>query len=608
MIKDNIFQTTKVAILTITLFLFPFFFLPTTQEYFVTNKMYLLAITSLILLSISTFELLKTGRIKLPKSLLDLFILLFIASFLTSILISSPNKIEAILMPNFGLLSLLSLYILTIYLSRSQIIILPIISLSSILLSLITIIFFFHPFKNINLPLYLQFLRNESFTPVGNLLDLVILLGFFALSHVTKLLVSTIAEKQSLKEVLGTVLAFSINIVAIMLILIKLNSVGIGPLPPFRLSWFAALETLKNPLTAIFGVGIDNFASLFTRVKDLGYNQTSLWQIQSFNVARSTFLHVFTEAGLFGFISFILLVGMLVKKAFQKHPIMLLLASYPLIVFSFFPPSLPVFFLLFLFLATIEESKTYQFTLGRSLRVIGVFLLIALTFAFFLLAKTYLAEYNFKQSLNAIVQNDLKKSYEEQKKAVTINPYIERYRLNFSNTNITIANTLATQKENISKEDRETIGKAIQAAIAEGKAAVRLNPQKASNWYNIATIYNNLISAVQNADAWTISSYQRAIVLDPQNPSLRLELGRVYYTRNNFDEAKKYFEQAVSLKPDWPNAYYNLAWSNFQKGDPEKAIESMQIVLKLVDPKKAITDYEKAKKDLESFKKIPTKE
>ena len=49
----------------------------------------------------------------------------------------------------------------------------------SIILSLITIIFFFQPFKNISLPQNLIFLKNPGFTPLGNQLDLAIFLGFF---------------------------------------------------------------------------------------------------------------------------------------------------------------------------------------------------------------------------------------------------------------------------------------------------------------------------------------------------------------------------------------------------------------------------------------------
>ncbi len=161
----------------------------------------------------------------------------------------------------------------------------------------------------------------------------------------------------------------------------------------------------------------------------------------------------------------------------------------------------------------------------------------------------------------------------------------------------------------LSEQDRQNISQAIQAAIAEGKAAISLNPQKAQNWENLAQIYRNIINTAQGADVWTISSYQRAIVADPQNPVYRLNLGGVYYSLGNFEEASKIFEQAVILKPDWPNAYYNLAWANFQKQKYQEAVSAMENVIRLLDPKKDKNDYEKAKKELEEFKKkLPQEE
>ena len=71
-------------------------------------------------------------------------------------------------------------------------------------------------------------------------------------------------------------------------------------MPPFRISWYAAVETLKKPLSALFGVGVSQFSTMFTAVKDSQYNNSPLWQIQSFGVARSTVLHIMTETGVFG--------------------------------------------------------------------------------------------------------------------------------------------------------------------------------------------------------------------------------------------------------------------------------------------------------------------
>ena len=121
-------------------------------------------------------------------------------------------------------------------------------------------------------------------------------------------------------------------------------------LPPFRLSWFAALEILKNPQTAIIGIGPDNFSAIFTRVKDFAYNQSPLWQINSFNVSRSAILQIFTETGIFGLLAFGLLVVYAIKQILRvghARPLHFILFIYLIVCFFVFSPSLIVWFLFF---------------------------------------------------------------------------------------------------------------------------------------------------------------------------------------------------------------------------------------------------------------------
>lgn len=402
-------------------------------------------------------------------------------------------------------------------------------------------------------------------------------------------------------------------------------------MPPFRLSWFAVLEVLKTPSSALMGIGLDNFSSVFTRVKDLAYNQSPLWQINAFNVSRSAVLQIFTETGVFGLLAFGLLVFSVFKQLIQvghARPLQLIsLFVYLIICLLIFPSSLIVWFLFFVVLSGADTkffavfgfpSKNFGIEPAAEIDLknltpiyfgiaIVSFLLIA-TSGYFL-GRSYASEYYFKKSIDGVVANNAKQVYDNQRQAVIFNPYIERFRSNFAQTNLLIANNLAQKDpKNITEQDRQTITQAIQAAIAEGKAVVSLNSQKADGWQNLASIYLNVINAAQGADVWTISSYQRAILADPQNPTYRVGLGGVYYSLKKYDDALKFFEQAISLKPDWPNANYNYAWANFQKENYSQAVNALQNVLNLLDPKLNKADYEKVQKELSEFKKMLPKE
>ena len=89
----------------------------------------------------------------------------------------------------------------------------------------------------------------------------------------------------------------------------------------------------------------------------------------------------------------------------------------------------------------------------------------------------------------------------------------------------------------------------------------------------------------------------------------RLNLGGIYYSLGSYDEALKFFEQAVILKPDWANANYNFAWASYQKGNYQQAVNAIQNAITLIDPQKDRTDFEKAQTELEMFKtKLPKQE
>ena len=631
-------RTIHYFLLTI-IFIFPFFFLPITQEFFLTGKLYFLGFFSLFLLLISLIQFINSKKLTWRSTPIDTPIFLFIVALALSILFSSPNKIAALVNPNFGLAAIIFLTIIYFYLSRKmnkELTFMTILSYSGFLLSLLTIVFFFQPFKNTSLPQSLQFLKNPAFTPVGSFLDLAFILGFFLIHGLTRIFKDKETQVNSNKNIIHYSLLI-INLTALSLTLYSLlkpvltNFNQFQPfstnLPPFRLSWYAAIEILKKIDTAIFGVGIDNFSSIFTQVKDLAYNQSSLWQINSFSLSRSTILHILTETGLFGLLAFILLLFQAFKLAFVQKDL-LPLFGYSLFIIAFFPPSLIVWFLFFIVLSQLStkalESSHQNLSEINLAAFPPVYLGIsAVSFLFiiiggYFLGRSYLSEYYFKKGLDGVAKNDARQAYDNIRQAIVLNPFIERYRISFSQLNLLIAEGIAAKANQpqgkdkkpyqLTEQDRQNITQAIQTAISESKAAVTLNPQKALHWENLAGIYRNIIGTAQGADVWTVSAFQRAIVADPQNPIYRLNLGGIYYSLGNFEEAARLFEQTVSLKPDWANAHYNLAWADYQRQNYQRAVAEMQNAIALLNPQKDKTDLEKAQKELEEFKKKLPKE
>lgn len=620
----NIFGKITSFFIYSLIFLFPIFFLNFTQEYYLTSKFYLLGFGLLIILATITIDFLIHKKLSWKKSSFDNVVFLFLFANLITLVLIVPNKIDSLMYTTTGLAMIA--FLTMFYFAVSNVLkhkerkgLLNILNWSSVILSVIAIVFFFDPFKNVNLPVALQFLKNPAFTPMGNQLDLMIYIGFFAILLIGKLISrnNQNQEAKSLKKEMFSLISIFLSVVAISLTGYSLFKTGFS-LPPFSVTWYAAIETLKSPLTLLFGVGQGNFINLFTLIKPSDYNQTAYWNL-NFSQGSSFILQLWTETGLLGLFAFASMLYMVFKKAFRNFKVdksekgAYFAVIYLIIIFIFLPVSVSALFLLFVMLTQFTEDEIDVDAHFDTSKVLPLyFTSAALAIAFigltgFFLSKAYTAEYYFKKSLDGYTANDVTSFYENQRLAVITNPYGEKYRLAFSQTNLLIANNLASKKaDQITDADRQTITQAIQSGIDEAKAVVSLNPGKASNWENLALIYRNILNVAQGADAWTISAYQRAIIADPNNPILRLNLGGVYFSLQNYDEAINLFKQSISLKPDWPNAHYNLANAYFQKKDYQNSASEMQNTLTLLDPKS--DDYKKAQQELDKIKELLPKE
>lgn len=624
--KSSFFNLTVNILVTGFLFLFPIFFLPITREFLIYSKFFLLVFFVIALFFVSLSKFVLTKKMTWTSNPALQSFLLIILAFILSIVLASPNKIQAVFRPQYGLVMILGMMAYYLYASyffkKAKVNPVVTLSVSGLIASLIAMVMLVDPFKNVNLPAFWGFLKNTSFNTVGSSIDLLSFLVFVLVGAGLYMFRLKRNHGHRHEDNKGIMVMLSVVIGAIVLAMaFSLFSIAQSILtsgaqviiPPFNLSWYAAIEVLKSPLTAVFGVGVDNFSVIFTKVRDINYNVSSLWQVNSFSTSRSAVLHILTELGLLGLTGFAILFFSIYRKLGKVRMEYAGLFITSAVLLLLLPPSIMSFFMFFTALALVvadlrneEKYEEYEVDLTRlvpahiGLSVVG-FLFIGTSIYF--IGKNFLAEVYFKRSIDAISANSLQQLYDNQRKAVEYNPYNEEFRRNFSQTNLLVANNIAAKgAEQITDADRQTIAQTLQIAISEAKSAVALNPGRVTNWQNLATVYRQILNAVQQAPLWTISSYQQAILLDSYNPTLRLELGSVYYLLQQYDQAQRLFEQAVSLKPDWANAHYNLAWAYYQKEMYGQAVQQMQIVTDLLDPSRAEEDYKRAHQDLEMMR------
>lgn len=610
----------------------PLFFAPLTAEFFVTAKAYLLVFGSLAVLILVALRIFVTGKMYTVKTAFSYILLTFLLVRGVSTYFASPNRVQALfsLPTGFMLFAGLTLmYFLITYIAgtqREKIPLFTAFSIGTFVAALTTIFFYFKPLAGVSMPQNWTFLQGQ-FSPMGNGLDSLLLLGFglvllimFSMHSIKKG-----NHKAILTNLVGVgVVAIALLIIAVLMFQPKDPQSSLK-LPPFSISWYSALETLKSPKSAVIGVGVDNFDALFTLAKPATYNATELWTL-NFALARSTILHIWAESGLLGLIA-ILMLGIYAIREINglrahKDPqanLYTVAGVYVGLMVLFMPPSFMSLFISFVYLAALaqqgmehEHQPVKEHDLHAHMPIymgISLVILVGAIGASYYAGRLYAAEVYFKRSIDAIRTNNGQEVYQNLKRAVELQPRNERFRAQFAQINLLLANNIARRSQDgvkagekaaeISDKDRQAIAQFIQQAIAEGKALVALNPERAGNWNTLAVIYRNITNVAEGAQAWTIASYQEAIRRDANNPQLRLNLGGVYYSAQQYPQAIQHFQQAVALKPNWANAHYNLAWALYQNKQYVEASAVMKNVLQLIDKKSQ--DYKAAQENLALF-------
>lgn len=591
----------SLSLLSILVFLVPVFFTTLTPDFYATNKEGLLFVFVPLLLMLWALSTIKNKKITLTLNKLNLGVLLFASSFVISTLLQSANKIESLTSSTgTGVIIALILLYFTVsnLVTKKEQITYPLIAAGGLLGILFAMQYF-----GLNQKLFpYEFIKDKVWTPAGTLIGLGIVLATVLPLAIEEGLTNS---KNMIRSLFGWISTVVLSL-GLVLVIIALFKDGKPVLLPYSAAWSITIDSLRNLKNAVFGIGPGHFVDSFTQSKPLELNNGDLWAVR-FGASSSYLLQLLTEVGLIGFISYLLIAVNVLKAARFNYSYATFISLLILFIASIFlPTTILVLFITFVLLGLFSKKIQKNEISEQSVilpRIFTIFATLVLIVTYWFAWRWYRAETYFMQSLYAATQNKGVDTYNAQIKAIQLNPYSDRFRVSYSQTNMALAAAVA-QKGNLSDQDRTDISTLIQQAIREAKLATSLDPNKASNWENLALIYRNLINATDGADQWSVASYNQAVRLDPLNPALRLNLGGVFFNLKNYDGAIQQFTLAVNLKPNWANAHYNLSAAYKEKGNFQEAFKEMQNTLALVDPNS--NDFTKATEELEELrKKLP---
>lgn len=406
---------------------------------------------------------------------------------------------------------------------------------------------------------------------------------------------------------------------------------------PFATSWKISVSAFRD--SPFWGTGPATYIFNFTNYKPVEFNSTKFWNLR-FDSAFNEYFQVLATLGGIGLLALLSLTALFISAAYkiisqaihlrgeemqlhlggEKVPLAIAGMVFFLLL-ALHASTLPVWVIGIFILASFlvvnlksglgeERSGSSDFK-GTFLRIAGfsgeaatetirvdalpgvllTITLAGLLFAGFFVGKLTLADYHHRLALNAISGNQGIVAYNELVAAEKLNPKNDLYRVDLAQVNFALANAIASAKGptesspsgSLSDQDKQNIQVLLQQSIDEGRIATNLSPRSSINWEILALLYRQIAGVAQNALVFSLDSYGRAIFQDPLNPVLRVNVGGVYYAIKNYDLAIRFFTDAINLKSDYANAYYNLSVALKDKGDLANAQAAAEKLLTLLD-------------------------
>jgi len=249
--------------------------------------------------------------------------------------------------------------------------------------------------------------------------------------------------------------------------------------------------------------------------------------------------------------------------------------------------ALQVAFWLFLALSVVSfqlPSREFRFSFKKFLvfAVLAKALLLLLLFflgvAVFFGARFYAADMNYLSSLKT-PSSKATQRIELAARAVELNPWQAEYRMFLSRLYLGRAVRELGKPEQV--QDQEQISKDVKFAIAYSRGdtigsqrivgATELSKNRVATWETLGAVYRDITFA-PGALEWGIRSFKVALSLEPANPVLYTELGKLQVAKEEFEEARKQFEAALAFKPDYIEADLELALLKEKEGDVAGAL------------------------------------
>ncbi len=361
-----------------------------------------------------------------------------------------------------------------------------------------------------------------------------------------------------------------------------------------------ALEAIKhNPF---FGTGPNTFVHNWALWQPKEVVLSQYWNID-FNNGFSSLMTFAATVGIVGILSWLLFLGVLIKRSAKSFRnmfnstssnyftfITFITAIYSWFTIIFYTPSIVIFSIAFVssgiligLMVQAQLIKVREFSFLGDPRhsffsILGIMCLMVLTLA---TAYVYtekfisIAYFSKGSTVNNTIES-LVKGEQLLGSAIRLDENDIYYR---TISGIYVNHIgLQLNEKNVSEDLlKSNIQRLVNLAEQSAILAVRQNPNQYINHVNLGNMYSSLVPlAIEGSYDKALSAYTSAQKLAPHNPSILLSKAALEIINKNNTEARRYINEALTLKPNYTDAIFLLAQIETNEGNLAGAIKQAE--------------------------------
>jgi tetratricopeptide (TPR) repeat protein len=390
--------------------------------------------------------------------------------------------------------------------------------------------------------------------------------------------------------------------------------------PSLAHTWQIAQGTLRE--APLFGSGPGTWTFDYAKHRSIEANLSQFWNVR-FERGLSAFFTLLAMLGVAGTALWLILVISAVVKSgihlvreksddlWQAY--LTVFAGWMTLVFLAFLYNYNVshhlaFWFLLALLGVMVTNGEWHWDhrsrpfLGSLLSILFLVLSVGALSGAWLVGQRFVADVEYSRAVNSFQRgDDIQRSIDLLSTAVALNPLNDAYPRNLAQAHLVKAGRLLSGTPDA--EAQKQIRDHLQAAIADAERATKLSPANVDNWSNLASIHQAIAGFTPGADEQALAAYQEALNREPANPSFMNEIGKLHVlradafrtllqsgdqkTREEADKSAKaeldlaadWFNKAITAKPDYSEAHYDLGLVYERQGKMNEAISKLEQVL-----------------------------